>query len=121
MIHPRRRTVTVVLGEFAREALEDGPSGSSARLSQAIRYYLADRDSERPGWPFPGLGRGDPSQPVGIDVDVDGSVWDELCGEADRQGVAVDRLLEHAVLYLTADRDSGRLAERIVDDLSADG
>ncbi len=115
----------MTLGNFGLESL----GGSYRRhtetlersLLQAIRYYLADQSSERAGWPYPGFihdgqhdGRG-----VELELSVDDAVWDDFSKEADRQGVSADHLLQHAALYFAADRDSGRLAQRILSDLGS--
>jgi hypothetical protein len=116
-----RRTVTVRVGDFSLESLE-GPSAGASTLSrdlvQAIRYYLADERLKRAGWVYPAFRRDgsfDPS--VEVQVEVDELVWRAFAREAERQDVSTDQLLQHAVLYFAADRDDGRLAQRIVEDL----
>jgi hypothetical protein len=115
----------VTLGNFGLESL----GGSYRRhtetlersLLQAMRYYLSDRSSGRAGWPYPGFRRDGHHDEQGIDlqIDVDGAVWDDFSKEAERQGVSTDHLLQHAALYFAADRDSGRLAQRILSDLGS--
>jgi hypothetical protein len=120
---PVQRTVTVVLGDFSLKSL-GGPSlrkpgNLAGQLMQVIRYYLADKDSGRVEWPYPRLplkvaeGKG-----VEAQVDIDGTIWEEFANEADRQSVATEQLLQHAVFYFAADLDAGRLTQRILDDLS---
>jgi hypothetical protein len=114
-----KRSVTVTLGVFSLEALEGAESGGGASqdrlLMQAIRYYLADRESGRAGWPYPDLARdGETGSKVRVKIAIDDSVWRQFSDEADHQGVSTDQLLQHAALYFAADRDAGRLTQRIL-------
>ncbi len=116
------RTVAVVIDDFTLGLLEDASAGGRTSqgvlLMRAIRYYLAERDSGRPGWPCSGL---DQEQEAGeatsIELDVDRAAWAAFSLEAERQRVSTDRLLQHGALYYLADRDSGRLTEKILDNL----
>jgi hypothetical protein len=118
-----QRTVNVALGGFSLDSLGGGaarrPATIAASLMQAIRYYLTDRDSARLGWRCPGFGDGGRANVVEMELSVDDAVWSSLSQEASRQGVSTDRLLQHAALYFAAERDSGRLTQRIVEDLDA--
>lgn len=119
-----RRTVTVAVGDFGLGALGGSfkrDSSSLARsLMQAIRYYLADRGSERAGWTYPSFRRDDRSgTTVEVEIEIEDGIWEAFSEEADRQGVTTGQLLQHAVLYFAADRDGGRLAQRIAEDLSS--
>ncbi len=120
-----RRTVTVAVGDFGLESVGATSPPDSAKLArsllQAIGYYLADRQSGQGGWPYPGFRRGDSSNSaVELEVEVEDEVWKAFSEEADRQGVSTDHLAQHAVFYFAADRDSGRLAGRIAEDLGTD-
>jgi hypothetical protein len=118
---PVQQKIKVMLGEFALGALAGEGSDQAAlsrRLAQAVRYYLIDRDSHRAGWAVPGfLSGADIASVRQVSFEVDGEVWNAFAEEAERQGVGTDELLQHAVLYLSADRDSGRLTQWILDDL----
>lgn len=114
--------VSVEVGEFAVEALAgEGGSGAGyapARVSRAIRIYLADKDSGRPGWRYPGfLQHPDTAVREKLELDVDEELWAEFVTEAGRQDVTVEQLTEHAALYLAAEVNAGRITERILDDL----
>jgi hypothetical protein len=118
------RTVTVAVGEFALESLGGASPPDPAKLArwlaQAIRYYLADQRSEQAGWPYPDLRRGDSSDSaIAVQVEIEDGVWERFSAEADRQGVTSKQLAQHAVFYFAADRDSGRLARRIAEDLGS--
>lgn len=113
-----RRTVAVAVGNFGLESLGGAFTQDSAKLArsliQAIRYYLADQGSERAGWTYPGFRRDDWSgTTVEVKIEIEDGIWATFSQEADRQGVTTDQLLQHAVLYFAADRDGGRLAQRI--------
>ncbi|HEY5053714.1 MAG TPA: hypothetical protein VII45_09930 [Solirubrobacterales bacterium] len=87
-------------------------------MAQAMRYYLADGGSGRAEWAYPGfLQAGQADRTVEAQIEIDDAVWDAFSDEADRQGVPTDQLLQHAALYFAADRDAGRLTQRIADDL----
>ncbi len=122
-----QRIVNVALGGFSLDSLGGAatrqPPTIAASLMQAIRYYLTDRDSSRLGWRCPSFegvgieGVGQVGSMVEMELSVDGAVWSSLSQEARRQGVSTDRLLQHAALYFAAERDSGRLTQRIAEDL----
>lgn len=121
---PVRRTVTVAVGDFGLESLGGALTRNSADLSrsfvQAVRYYLADQGSGRAGWPYPDFRREEElNQTVEVRVEIDDPVWEAFSEEAERQRVSTDQLAQHAVLYFAADRDAGRLAQRIVEDLDS--
>jgi hypothetical protein len=110
--------VKLTLGKFALEALAGEPlrSAEQAHLSAdwAIRYYLSDKRAARPEWPFPEFLRhnGDIEKPQFV-VSVEGDLWRLLEQEAELQGVPAEDLAQHAVLYFAADRDAGRVSQRI--------
>lgn len=115
------RTVEMKMGDFAL-GLIGGPSADGADLSrslvQAIRYYLTDRDSGRVGWSYPSFLAEDGAGPERqVKLTIEDEIWSEFTLEAGRQGVSADQLLQHAALYFLADRDTGRLTQRILEDL----
>ena len=113
--------VAVEIGEFAVEALAGGTGRRadawSARISRALGVYLADRGSGRPGWAYPDfLRQAGTGARARLELEVDDELWGRFAAEASRQGVSVDRLTEHAALYLAAEMSSGRIAESDLDD-----
>jgi hypothetical protein len=104
--------VTVEVGDLCLKSVsgegEDRAELSKA-FSRAIRHYLDDRDSGRIAWPYPRSLAGEAGSQRAVTVEVDGQVWAELVTEAERQEVTPDQLVGHALLYLAADLDSGRL------------
>jgi hypothetical protein len=104
-------------GAFALEDMAERFSLSPAELARhAARYYLLDRDSGRTALCVPRLPRGGAGKrALRLKLDLDVDTWRELEAEARRQDVSVEVLLQHAILYLLADRDSGRVARRMLD------
>lgn len=119
-----KRTVAVQLSQFALDALvgKGGPPfpDASARMEMAARCYLGDRGSDRPAWPYPAFLRASEAQEdVALDLSIDEELWRSFEEEAERQGVSVQQMSEHAAFYLAAEEDAGRLTLRILDDLEA--
>jgi hypothetical protein len=118
--------VTVKLGAFASKTLAaeamNGGEPSSASVERAIRCYLNDRGgSAGPGWPFPAFLRGrEPVEAVELRLEIEEDLWASLEDEASSQGVSVQQMLDHAVLYFAAEVNAGRVTERILDDLEGD-
>jgi hypothetical protein len=117
--------VKVELGEFAIEALAGERDRVAARVPErmalAVRIYLGDRESGRPGWPYPGfLPHREVAQRTTMELDVDEGLWEEFVAEAGRQEVTVTQLSEHAALYLAAEVSAGRITERVLDGLEWD-
>jgi hypothetical protein len=118
-----KSTTTVVLqvSDLALEALVGAPKELSkqapARLLRAVRLYLSDKDSGRPGWPYPDFLREKEISEVKLELAIDRDLLRALEAEAGRQKVSVSRMAGHAALYYAAELDAGRLTERIADDL----
>jgi hypothetical protein len=115
------RSLVLHLGEFTIYALAGGEGPASNRLRvnarRALRHYRAERDSGRPDWRCPDFlpaaeGEGD----VELDIELDEMLWRWFEREASAQGVSLERLAKHAVLYFAADLDAGRLSpERLAE------
>lgn len=105
------------LGELAAKALSAAPLPEaerlSALLSQAVRFYLNERDGGQPGWRYPSFLEGSDGAAGGRDATLDEELWQQLQAEAERQEVSAEDLLQHAAFYYGAARDDGRLTERI--------
>lgn len=118
-----RREVIVRLGAFASGALSDEPANGAdhlpPRLARAMRVYLHDKGTGRPGWHFPGFTRaaGSGSQEkTEVALSLDEELWSAFQSEAAEQGVSSEQLAEHAALYFVAELDSGRLTRRILEE-----
>jgi hypothetical protein len=119
--HGEKRQVAVVLSRLAFEGLTGGGDvPAAAGLDGAIRCYLGDRGSERPAWPYPDFLRDSETEgDTSIELELDAGLWREFEQEAERQGVSVEQLAEHAAFYFAAELDAGRLTQRILDDLDS--
>jgi hypothetical protein len=115
------KDVTLHLDEFGRQGLERFTrrrSGSAAAaVTTASLYYLADRESGRPGWRIPPFGEGIAAEASSLSVTLDDATWAALAEEAERQVVTTEALARHALLYFLADLDSGRLADLLEETL----
>lgn len=115
-----RRSLKLALDDFGRAAVtaeaQRHAMSPEELIAQGLDYYLADRESGRPGLRVPRFARADEPDQVEMTVDAGERTWDEAETEAGRQGVALERLVEHAALYFVADLDSGQVAARIAID-----
>ena len=114
-----KRSVTLELEEFGYGALEDQTRSYGISLGDFLRaaalYYLADIGSGRPATRVPSFHRrSDLKGGLDVELELEESAWGALEAEAERQQVSLERLLEHAVLYLLAALDAGRVTTRIL-------
>jgi hypothetical protein len=108
------------LGAFASKALAteamNGETPSSSSVERAVRCYLNESDSAKPGWFFPAFLRGrEPVNAVQLSLELERGLWKSLREEAEAQEVSVEQMLEHAVLYFAAEVNAGRITQRILD------
>ena len=117
------RNVILHLDEFGQEALarllEDERTSSETALRTAARYYLSHRDEHRRAWRARRFRPG-PGPSSDLRVAYDDETWSALEEEAARQRVTPEELAVHALLYLLADYESGRLGGRLEDSLGED-
>ena len=114
------RELTLRLDEFGWGILEsqarrDGETLDEF-LARAAAYFDAELHANRAATLVPQFRRDDQGVAREIRVDVAPACWEHLETEAARQGVALERLLEHAALLHLADIDSGRVAKRVLGD-----
>jgi hypothetical protein len=117
-----QRQVTVAVSELAFEALagEGADASEPVNIDSALRCYLGDRGTDRPAWPYPGFLRGSETQrDKQVALEVEEGLWREFSEEAERQGVTVVQLVEHAAFYFAAELDAGRVTQRILDDFGS--
>lgn len=113
------RYVVVAISALAIEALtnDGGEAMAPQGMESALRCYVADRDSGRPAWPYPGFLRGSETQgDVRVELEVSSDLWAGFEEEAARQDVTVDQLAEHAAFYFAAELEAGRITQRILED-----
>ena len=116
-----RRSMTLALGGFGRQAIEEQASryglAPEELVSRAVQYYLADRGLKRAASRTPRfLREADAPEELELELDLDAEAWRSLKQASRRQGVPLERVLEHAALYLLADLDSGRVAARMLEE-----
>ncbi len=120
-----KRSATVSVGGFTERALL-GESGEGAehldtRAERALRAYLGDKEAQRSGWSVPAFAGREPAERVELQLSLDEDLWAALEAEAAEQGVSVDVLVSHALLYYVAEADAGEITQRILDDLDDGG
>jgi hypothetical protein len=116
------RVLTLKLDDFGRAALERFARADNGSHPKVVRtasiYYLADRRAHRPAWFVPDHGV-DPETNESLSVEVDERTWGALSKEAADQGVTMEALATHALMYFLADVDSGRVAGQLIDALDS--
>jgi hypothetical protein len=113
-----KHALTLRFDEFGWESLESEARRDSETLdellSRAAAYFEAEQATRRAAMLAPGFKPGGRGVPREVRLEVNRDCWLGLQGEAGRQGVALERLLEHAALLYLADVDSGRVANRVL-------
>jgi len=113
-----RHTLKLTFDEFGWQSLESEARRQNETLddllSRAAAYFDAERPTSRAAMRAPSFKRGGRGIEREIRLEVNRDRWKGLEDEARRQGIPLERLLEHASLFYIADVDSGRVAERIL-------
>ena len=114
---PVSRELSLALHGFGREAVEtlaDRHGISHSHLVQcAVEHHLERDVPRRPGRSLPPFQREPGADDLEVVVALPAEAWEALELESGLEDVPLERLLEHAVLSLLADLDSGRVAVRI--------
>jgi hypothetical protein len=117
------RPLKVELSEFAVGALARGEPHESEQVrrsfARAIRFYLHEAAARRPGWSVPSALRGERPE-VELELGLDEKLLGELEAEAGKQDVSLSRLVSQAAIYYAAERDAGRITQRVLDDIEQD-
>ena len=114
-------TLEISLGfdEFGWSALQDQAHADGLELDQLIdlacSYYESQLGSDRTAMRVPRFERsaGGREDRV-LQLEMGAETRRRLEQEALRQGVELERLLEHAAMFYLADLDAGRVTEKIV-------
>jgi hypothetical protein len=97
--------MAVTLRGFSLDVLAQlslsGSDPHDETVKAAVRRYLDDRALHPPGWQCLRLPEEDPAE-EGIPVDLGEAMLGEVVAEAAAQGVALDALVSHAVMYAAA-------------------
>lgn len=113
--------ITTTFDEFGWSGLEDEARAERLELNQlvalACTYYASELAADRTATVVPRLGQ-PPAERVEREartlvLELDEECLRRLEEEAERQGLPLERLCEHAALLYLADLDAGRVAERI--------
>lgn len=109
-----RRRIVLHFDRFGVESLDEVAAGGNWAFDElmtiASAYLARELGTDRIVRSVPrSKKKGEIARDVALDVNAE--VWNELACEADRQGVQVERLIEHAALLFLADVESGHAAE----------
>ena len=110
----------ITFDEFGWSALEERAAeermGLEDLLALALTYYEGELSSGRVAIDVPRFRRSPAAgEARTLRIPVDDETMRRLEQEAERRGVSVERLCEHASIVLLADLDSGKVAERIIE------
>jgi len=112
------REVTLSFEEFGWETLESEagaePGTLDEWLARAVAYFDEEVRAARAATVAPRFKLGDEGTSRDVRLTLAADCWERLVGEAGRQGIPIERLLEHAALLHLADIESGRVAARVV-------
>jgi hypothetical protein len=112
------RRLTLRFDEFGWESLEAQARHQDETLDEllahACAYFDSELDSNRLVAQAPGFKPSGQGTPRKVLLDLARDRWEGLQREAGRQGIPLERLLEHAALVHLADVDSGRVANGIL-------
>ena len=111
--------ISITFDEFGWSALEEQASAERLELdglvAMACSYYESELAAGRAATVVPRFGQPAVERETRtLVLELGAECLRRLEQEAERQGLAIERLCEHAALLYLADLDAGRLAERIV-------
>jgi hypothetical protein len=119
---------TIRLSGFSIEVLDAAaPTGDwsvEGTVERAVQLYLDARKLRPPGWACLPLPEGDRDRAgaAAIDVPVDDSTLRQISSEAEAQGVSLEAVVTHAVMYLWASEHPPVVGSRVGDEQEvADG
>jgi hypothetical protein len=114
-----KEEITITFDEFGWRALEERATAERVGLEElvalALTYYGSELPNGRAATVVPRFRRGPAKgETRTIAIEVEEGTMARLEQEAQRRGVALERVCEHAALLLLADLDSGKVAEEVV-------
>ena len=114
-----QKRVTLRFDGFGWESLEsqavrDGETLDES-LSRAMAYFGAMLPTTRAAAIAPRFKPRDEGSPREIPLELTHESWERLEHEAERQGIPLEQLLEHAALLHLSDAESGRVADHVLD------
>jgi hypothetical protein len=113
------RKVTLKFDELGWSSLE----ASAGRSARALHGLLSQGELHAPraALTAPRFKPPDVGSAREVRLTLPPRRWRRLEDEAERQGVPLERLIEHASLLYLADVDAGRVAERVLERAEEDG
>ncbi|HEY7267326.1 MAG TPA: hypothetical protein VH501_06495 [Solirubrobacterales bacterium] len=111
--------IAITFDDFGWEALEERAAAQRVSLEEllslALGYYDSELPSGRAATVVPRF-RGAPAEGETrtLTLRLEEGTMPRLRREAERRGVALERVCEHAALLFLADLDSGKVAEEVV-------
>jgi hypothetical protein len=102
---PRSDRHSVRLVGFAvdvLDALVEDVDGDDAAAERAVRHYLEDSRLRPPGWSSPKELESEPEAGQSCEVHLEAASLEAIAAEAAAQGVRLETLVGHAVMYLWA-------------------
>lgn len=88
----------------------------SPNVSLSASFIVGERFFVKPDEAFRAV---PPNAMRALTIELDDFGYERASEEAQRQGVSVEEVVTHAVMYYLADLDSGRAAARILKDADA--
>lgn len=112
------RRLTLRFEAFGWESLEaeatHGGQTLAELLGDACAYFDSELRSHRAVITAPRLKIRGEATPREVELALGRGPWERLEDEARRQGIELERLLEHVALVYLADLHSGRVASRVL-------
>ena len=114
-----RLEISITLDEFGWSALEDHARVEGVGLERLVAlgcsYYQSELAAGRTATRVPRFGKpAREREPRTLVLELHARSLKGLEQEAERQGLRLERLVEHAAIFCLADLDAGRVAERII-------
>jgi hypothetical protein len=114
-----KEEIAITFDDFGWQALEERAAEQRISLEELLSLALGYYDSELPsGRAATGVPRFRRTPANGetrtLALEVEGGTMPRLEREAERRGVALEQVCEHAALFFLADLDSGKVAEEVV-------
>lgn len=110
--------IKISFDEFGWQSLEERAAAErmslEALLALALHHYDSQLESGRAATEVPRFRRTATGEPRSLRLEVDDETRRRLEEVAERRGVTLENVCEHAALLFLADLDAGRVAERII-------
>jgi hypothetical protein len=113
-----KEDIKITFDEFGWRALEERAAEEGVGLDElvalALSYLESELPNDRAATDVPRFRRAPRGETRTLTIEIDEDVMGRLEEEGERRGVALERVCEHAALFLLADLDAGRVAEQVI-------